>query len=60
MVYSDGSARTKYGQYERFVMDADRQASIHRGRWHTTKSVEDDFRAEVIRDVKKAIENAIK
>ncbi len=59
-IYSDGSARTKYGHYAPYVMEAARQASIHRGRWHTTKSVEEDFRAEVIRAVQRAIERAIK
>ena len=58
-IYSDGSARTRYGQYERWVMDADQQAAIHRGRWHTTKSVEEDFNDDVIRDVKAALKKAV-
>ena len=60
MVYSDGSARTKRGPYERWVMDANQQARVHRGRWHTTKSVEEQFEPEVIRDTNKAIQEAIR
>ena len=60
LVYADGTARTKYGRYDHYVMDAERQATIHRGRWHTTKSVENDFRTEVIRDVTREINRAIK
>ena len=59
-IYSDGSARTRYGQYERWVMDANQQARIHRGRWHTTKSVEEDFTDDVVRDIKKALDKAVK
>ena len=59
-IYSDGSARTRYGQYERWVMDADKQAHIHQGRWHTTKSVEEDFTDDVTRDVKAALDKAVK
>lgn len=60
LVYADGTARTRYGRYDRYVMDDDWQAMIHRGRWHTTKSVENDFRAEVVRDVRREIERAIR
>ena len=58
-VYSDGSARTRYGQYERYVMDAQKQAWMHRGRWHTTKSVEEKLGPEIIRDVKNALTEAV-
>ena len=59
-VFADGSARTNYGRYDRYVMDAEMQAAIHRGRWHTTKSVENDFRDKVIRDIKREMERALK
>jgi hypothetical protein len=59
-IVADGTARTKYGRYDRYVMDAEMQATIHRGRWHTTKSVENDFRDKVVRDIKREIERALK
>lgn len=48
-VYSDGSARSRYGEYAPYVMDAARQAFIHRGRWHTTKSMAEDVNAPLRR-----------
>ena len=59
-VFADGSARTTYGRYDHYVMNAERQAAIHRGRWHTTKSVEEDFRDKVVSDIKRDIERALR
>lgn len=58
-VFSDGSAKTKYGEYAPFVMDAHRQARVHRGRWQTTKSIAEDFEDEIRDDIHQAIKREL-
>ena len=45
--------RVKYAPY---VQDANRQAEVHQGRWQTIQSVAADKREEIIKFVKRAIQ----
>ena len=59
LVYADGSAKTRYGPYDFRVMDAKRQAWMHKGRWHTTDSVAKEVTADVLKDVQRAIDKEL-
>lgn len=60
-VYSDGSARNKYGEdYAPRVMDAAHQATIHQGRWHTTKSMAEDVKQPFVKSIVRAARKLIK
>lgn len=54
-VYSDGSARNRYGDpYEFFVQSRDEQAWMHRGRWNNTV---EDVAEEKEKDVADILES---
>jgi hypothetical protein len=59
IIFSDGTARTKHGEYAPLVMDARRQMQIHRGRWQTTKSVAEDVAPGVNRAIKAAVDKEL-
>lgn len=58
-VYSDGSARTKYGEYAQFVMHEKFQANIHRGRWQTTDMIAAEYEPQLALALSEMVKNVV-
>jgi len=58
-VFSDGSARGRYGEYAQYVMHEKYQAQIHRGRWQTTDTIAEKYAGQLTEELTTMVKNQL-
>lgn len=58
-IYSDGSAKTKYGEYAHYVMHDKFQADVHRGRWSTTDMIAAEYQPQLAATLAEMVKNVV-